>query len=81
MYALPCWAFASKLVEMLTGATAAPSVKDSDCTAVCGVGVVESITFTAKLKVPEVVGVPEIVPLDALSAKPAGRVPELMLHE
>jgi hypothetical protein len=81
LYALPCWAFASELVEMLRGATAVLSVRDSDRTAICGVGMVESVTLTAKLKVPDVVGVPEIVPLDVPSVKPAGSAPELMLHE
>jgi hypothetical protein len=81
LYTLPCWAFANELLEMFRGATATLSVRDSDCTAVCGVGMVESVTLTAKLKVPDVVGVPEIVPLDTPSAKPAGSAPEAILHE
>ena len=39
----------------------------------------ESATWTVKLKVPEVVGVPEMVPLEA-SVRPAGRAPEVMDH-
>jgi len=47
--------------------------------AVCGVGVVESVTFTVKLKEPEAVGVPEMVPVEE-SDRPAGKAPELMLQ-
>lgn len=54
---------------------------DNDFTAVCGVGVVESVTITVKLNVPKVVGVPVIVPPDAPNVKPVGSVPELMLHK
>jgi hypothetical protein len=50
------------------------------CVAVCRVGAVESVTLTAKLNVPAVVGVPEIVPLAAAIVRPAGNVPELMLQ-
>jgi hypothetical protein len=52
----------------------------SDCVVACAVGAVESVTLTAKLKVPAVVGVPEIVPLAAASVRPAGNAPELMLQ-
>lgn len=44
-----------------------------------GVGA-ESVTFTVKFDVPEAVGVPEIFPVPALNAKPAGRLPEAMLQ-
>jgi len=54
---------------------------ENDFTAVCGIGVVESVTITVKLNVPKVVGVPEIVPPDPPSVKPVGSVPELMLHK
>ena len=40
----------------------------------------ESVTFTVKFVVPERVGVPEILPVPALSANPAGRLPEAMLQ-
>jgi hypothetical protein len=40
---------------------------------VCGVGVAESVTVKLMLKVPVVVGVPEICPVDALSVSPDGR--------
>jgi len=33
-----------------------------------------------KLEVPEEVGVPEIIPVDALKLSPVGREPELMLQ-
>ena len=48
--------------------------------AVCAVGVVESVTFTVKLKVPDVVGVPEMAPLEAVKLSPAGNAPALMLQ-
>ena len=51
-----------------------------DFVAVCAVGEVESVTFAVKLNEPEVVGVPEIVPLDAESVKPAGSAPALILQ-
>ena len=38
----------------------------------------ESTALAVKLNVPEVVGVPVMAPVDALSVKPAGREPELM---
>jgi hypothetical protein len=44
------------------------------------VGVVESVAFTVKVENPAVVGVPEIVPL-VERVKPAGKDPELTLHE
>jgi len=52
----------------------------NDFVAVCAVGVVESVTFAVKLKEPDVVGVPEIVPLAADSVNPAGNAPELILQ-
>jgi len=48
--------------------------------AVSGVGTVESVTFTVKLKEPAAVGVPEIVPVAADIVSPAGSPPELMLQ-
>ena len=48
--------------------------------AFCAVGLVESETFTVKLKLPDVVGVPEIAPVDAVKLSPAGNEPELMLQ-
>src|SRR5215472_16778638 len=47
--------------------------------AVPAVGVVESVTFTVKLKEPEAVGVPEIAPAED-SVRPAGKAPELVLQ-
>lgn len=40
-----------------------------------------SFTSTVKDDVPEVVGVPEIAPVDAAKLNPAGRAPDVMLHE
>lgn len=37
-----------------------------------------SLTVAVKLKVPLVVGVPEIMPVVAASVSPAGRLPELI---
>jgi hypothetical protein len=37
-----------------------------------------SVTVTVKLTVPVLVGVPEIVPVEAASVRPAGRVPEVI---
>src|SRR5579871_610846 len=36
-----------------------------------------SVTWTVKLKLPTLVGVPEIVPLDGLSVRPPGREPAM----
>jgi len=40
-----------------------------------------SVTFAVKENVPEVEGVPEITPEEAVKVKPAGSEPLLMLHE
>jgi hypothetical protein len=40
----------------------------------------ESTTLTAKLKVPSVVGVPEITPVVVLKVRPGGSVPLAKLH-
>ena len=40
----------------------------------------ESFASTVKLEVPAAVEVPEIIPVLALSDKPAGKLPVLMLH-
>ena len=63
-----------------TGITAAATVIVNDFVAVCAVGAVESVTFAVKLNEPEVVGVPEIVPVAADSVKPVGSAPELTLQ-
>ncbi len=44
-------------------------------------GVSESVTVTVKLDVPSLSVVPVIVPVAALSAKPAGKVPLDILQE
>ena len=57
------------------GLAAAVAVNVNDCVEVCGVGVVESVTLTANVKEPAVVGVPESIPvLERL--RPAGKIPE-----
>ena len=58
----------------------AATVRLSVLVAFCAVDVVESETFTVKLKLPDVVGVPEIAPVDAVRLSPAGNEPELMLQ-
>ena len=40
----------------------------------------ESVTLTVKLEVPAAVGVPEIAPVAAVSIRPAGNEPEVMLQ-
>jgi len=54
-------------------------VRLSDWVADSGFGA-ESVTFTVKFVVPERVGVPEILPVPALSVNPTGRLPEAMLQ-
>ena len=48
--------------------------------ALVAVLVAASVTCTENDAVPEVVGVPEITPVDATRARPAGRVPELTVQ-
>ena len=48
-----------------------------DTTAVA-VWAVESVTFTAKVKVPAVVGVPEITPPTLSVPSPGGRAPDVI---
>ena len=43
-------------------------------------GLEESVTFAVKFVVPEAVGVPVIAPVLAFRVRPAGKLPELMLH-
>jgi hypothetical protein len=38
----------------------------------------ESVTWAVKLKVPPVVGVPVIAPVEVLSVSPGGSAPEVM---
>ncbi len=47
---------------------------------VCGVGEEESLTWTEKSNWPPCEGVPESMPLAALSERPDGNVPEAMPH-
>ena len=49
-------------------------------TAVCFVGMLESVTCTVKLYVPAVVGVPEMRPELPARFNPGGRVPLLTDH-
>jgi hypothetical protein len=60
---------------MFTGTTVVDTVMLSDLVAVCGVGAPESVTPAVKLKVPEVVGVPEILPDEAFKLNPVGMDP------
>ncbi len=54
------------------GAVTIVSAADAVC-----VGELLSVTVTVKLEVPLAAGVPEITPVDAESASPAGRLPEV----
>jgi hypothetical protein len=40
-------------------------------------GLLESVTFTVKLEVPDALGVPVIAPLEVLRLSPAGREPDV----
>jgi hypothetical protein len=42
--------------------------------------VVESVTFAVNVNEPDVVGIPEIVPVVAVSVKPPGNAPDVMLQ-
>ena len=48
--------------------------------AVCGVGEEESLTWTEKSNWPPSAGVPESMPLAALSARPDGNAPDITLQ-
>jgi hypothetical protein len=78
-YAVPTCPAGTELVVICTGVTAAATVSVNDFVAVCAVGVVESVTFVVKLKEPDAVGVPEIVPV-ADRVRPPGKAPELRLQ-
>ena len=78
-YAVPTCPVGTDRLVICTGVTAAVTVRVNAFVAVCAVGVVESVTLAVKLKEPEAVGVPEIVPAED-SARPAGSAPELMLQ-
>jgi hypothetical protein len=68
------------MVVICTGIAAAATVIVNDFVAVCAVGVVESVTFAVNVNEPDVVGVPEIVPVVAVSVKPPGNAPDVMLQ-
>jgi hypothetical protein len=59
--------------------TAGATVMDmaADCV---WTGLLLSLTATLKLKVPPVVGVPEIIPLPAANVRPPGRLPDVIDH-
>jgi hypothetical protein len=78
-YAIPTCPEGTETVVICTDVAAEATVRLNDLVAVCSVGVVESVTLLVKLKAPDAVGVPEIVPAED-SVRPAGRVPELMLQ-
>ena len=58
----------------MTESGTAESVIDRLAEAVLA-GLLESVTVTVKLEVPELVGVPVIAPLEALRLSPAGSEP------
>jgi hypothetical protein len=59
---------------VVTESGTAESVIDRLAEAVLA-GLLESVTVTVKLEVPELVGVPVIAPLEALRLSPAGSEP------
>ena len=65
-------------MEIESGEVPAETAILSGCVAVL---LLASVTFTVKEDVPEVVGVPEIAPDEAVKVNPAGSEPLLMLHE
>src|SRR4051812_8914775 len=69
-YDVPVIAGDNELVVIVSGATTAMV---SVFVAVRRVGLVESVTVIVTVLVPSVVGVPVIAPVEALSARPAGR--------
>jgi hypothetical protein len=80
-YAVPTCPDGTEAVVICSAVTAAATVRVNDLVAVSalGFGVVESVTFAAKLKEPDTVGVPEIVPAED-SVRPPGNAPESMLQ-
>ena len=70
----------SEVVVICTGLGAAAIVRLKAFVAVCAVGEVESVTLAVKLNEPEAVGVPEMLPVPAVSVRPAGKAPALMLQ-
>ena len=72
--------FESELVATLTGVTLEATAMLNGLVAIFAVGVVESVTCTVKLNVPEVVGVPVMAPVEAAKLNPGGNEPALMLQ-
>lgn len=69
----------STLVELDHVGPAFDTVTENDLVEVC-TGEAESDTWMVKLVVPEIVGVPEIEPVDVPKLSPAGSEPELRLQ-
>jgi hypothetical protein len=78
-YAVPACTEGTETVVICSAVTAAATARVNDLLAVCAVGFVESVTLAVKLKEPDAVGVPEIVPADD-NVSPPGSAPELMLQ-
>ena len=77
---MPTEPLGNEAVVIVRSVLAAATVMLRAFVAVCAVGVVESVTCTVKLNVPDVVGVPEMAPVEDVKLRPAGRDPELMLQ-
>jgi hypothetical protein len=75
-YEIPFWAVERAVV--LTDI--AVTTIESAFVAVPAVGLVESVTFTVKLNVPVVVGVPVIAPVEVFSERPLGNEPVVTDH-
>ena len=74
-----CVPLGSELVVMLTGVTAAAITMLKPCDAVWA-GELESFTCTVIGNVPDCVGVPLIMPEEAASVRPVGKLPDVIDH-
>ena len=66
---------ADDVIASTAGAIVIDAATDFTCA-----GLPLSLTVAVKLNAPLAVGIPEITPLPAFSANPAGRLPELIDH-
>ncbi len=74
-YGVPATPAGNELVVMLTGGIAGAMLIVNPCDAAA---LILSVTVMANVDEPATVGVPLIPPVEGLSAKPAGRAPEVI---
>jgi hypothetical protein len=79
-YAVPAVPAGRVALIVRVGAAAAAMTSESATDLVCA-GLAASVTVAEILLVPLAVGVPEIRPVDAVSVRPAGRVPAVIDQE